>query len=265
MKLRLGTILCTAFCTLLSVSTADEISEFKVVVKRVEEGEIRYYHELLSGTERTNNGLNRSGLGSENQLDYPQPESGCGPTALLNILIWYEKYGLVDAKSREANPQRYKQQLFNTIDQQIVKVAETDRTTQKGTTSVQIGAALDELVQSGSANQLRMHTDFVDAPLKTSDFLNITKQFRAGYLVVEPKGNGRFVVPGDQAHAVTVLRCDRAGNITLGTWGQLYRGRLKMRGIEQWFIPSNPEQLELKIEKMIQFIPFKPLTTAANR
>ena len=128
-----------------------------------------------------------------------------------------------------------------------------------GTNSAEIGIALDQIVQAGSNKQLRIHTDFRQPPLKINDFRAVSKQFRAGYLVVQPKGNGRFIVPEDQDHAVTILRCDRAGNITLSTWGQIYRGRLKIRGDEQWFIPSDPEQLELRIKMLIQFIPFKPL------
>ncbi len=266
MSLLLRTIVCITACALLQLTSAEQISDFKIIVKRVEDdGETRYYHELISGIERTNSGLNRSGLGSENQLDYPQPESGCGPTALLNILIWYEKYGLVQAQHRDANPRDYKQKLFDTIDREIMGIAEADRMTLKGTSSAQVGIALDQLVQAGSNNQLRMHTEFRMPPLQTNDFREVTKQFRAGYLVVKPKGNGRFIVPENQDHAVTVLRCDLAGNITLSTWGQIYRGRLKMRDGSQWFIPSNPEQLELEIKKLIEFIPFKPVTTDAGR
>lgn len=252
-------------CVLVPLSVAEEIRDFKVVVKRIEEGKIRYYHQSVSGIERSNTGLNRSGLGSESQLDYPDPESGCGPTALLNILIWYEKYGLIEAQSREANPQRYKQQLFGLIDRQIADVAAISRTSQQGTNSPQIGIALDQLVQAGSKNQLRIHTDFRSAPLQTSDFLEITKQFRAGYLVVRPQSKGNIHVPENEDHAVTVLRCDRMGNITLSTWGKIYRGRLKMRGEEQWFIPSNSKHLEMRIKSLVQFIPFKPVTTAADR
>ncbi len=258
------TSLYILLCALSACCSAQGIEDFKVVVKRQIDGENRYYHELISGMERTNSGLNRSGLRSENQLDYPLPESGCGPTALLNILIWYEKYGLVEANNRNADPRAYKQELFRAIDSYILGIAQESREFTQGTNSAEIGMALDQLVQAGSKQELRIHTDFVKPPLKTTDFLEINKQFRAGYLVVKPKGNGKFIVPENQDHAVTVLRCDHAGNITLGTWGQIYRGRLQMRGEEQWFIPSNPEQLELKIKQMIQFIPFKPITTDAD-
>ena len=253
------------YFALLSLCNAEDVRDFKVLVKREMNGEVNYYQKRISGVERRNSGLNRSGLGSENQLDYPLPESGCGPTALLNILIWYEKYGLITASNRHADPRTYKQQLFNVIDRHIMAIAEQSRESAQGTNSAEVGMVLDQLVQAGSNRQLRIHTDLVKPPLNTKDFRDVTTQFRAGYLVVRPKSNGRTIVPDDQDHAVTVLRCDRAGNITLGTWGKFYRGRLKMRGHEQWFIPRDPEQLELQIKTLIQFIPFKPSTTREDR
>ena len=50
---------------------ADTISDFKVVVKRIEDGEIRYYQKLVSGIERMNSGLNRFRYGLRKSTGLP--------------------------------------------------------------------------------------------------------------------------------------------------------------------------------------------------
>lgn len=225
-------------------------------------GKNDYVYRTINGTERTNPALNRLSILSENQFYYPVPESGCGPTALLNILIWYEKFGLVKPFNRNADPRKYKLNLFNEIDRRINEKAGKQRTEDYGTNSLDAAIVMDDLVRELSGGKLRVHANKVKPPFKLKTFLEMLPNFRSGYVIVKPKYKNGFR-PDFSTHAVTFIRADRSGYITLGTWGEVYRGILRMRDGEQWFIPSDASQLELKILGMVQFIPFEP-TTPAN-
>ena len=59
-------------------------------------------------------------------------------------------------------------------------------------------------------------------------------------------------------HATVIIQADKKGYITLGTWGQRYHGVLEERSDGQWFIPKDPNQMELKVIRLVRFIPFQP-------
>lgn len=244
---------------MLSAQTQIKHHRFQVIEKRFDMQTLKtqYIYKHIYGSERTNNSLNRLSILSENQYNYPVPESSCGPTAMLNILIWYEKYGLITPFTRSADTDQYKQEFFKEIDRRILKYSGRERTEEVGTYSIDTMLVMDELVNELSNNRLRLHSKTISPPLKLKDFKDIMPNFRAGYLVVQSRDAKTKQLRPDR-HAVTFIRADRAGYITLGTWGQIYRGILKKEGVDQWFIPSNPEHRELKIINLIQFIPFEP-------
>jgi hypothetical protein len=238
--------------------------DFQVVERGIhkESGQMMFYLRTLRGSERANNSLNRLSILTENQQDYPTPESGCGPTAMLNILIWYEKYGLIEPYSREADLRLYKLKLFQDIDRRLRKQSGVIRTEESGINNMDAAMVMDAIVRERSEGAVRIHTDAIVAPLKLSDFLDSMQNFRSGYLIVAPKNRDTGELLND--HAVVVIRADRAGYITLATWGQLYRGLLKTRPDGQWFIPQDPTHMELKIHGLTRFIPFRP-TAPADR
>ena len=203
-----------------------------------------------------NYGLNRLSMLSEDQANYPIPESACGPTAMLNILIWYEKFGLIPPLYRDADLRHYKLNLFSEIDRRLIQQSGTIRTENAGVKNLDTAIVMDSIVKTRTKGALRIHTDVIAAPLKLADFLETTKNFRTGYLVVTPKSPETGELLND--HAVVVIRTDRAGYITLATWGQRYHGLLKKRTDGQWFIPQNPKHMELKVKGLTRFIPFKP-------
>ncbi len=250
--------------TWLSAKTALHTSLFSIVYQSYDSRtrQIEYYLQPIPGKERINNSLNRLSMISENQQNYPQPESGCGPTAMLNILVWYQKFGLIQPFTRESNPTSYKQKLFREIDRRLTKEAGHPRTENIGSASGHIAIVMDEMVRDQSNGQLRIQTQHIDPPLQLKDLLDTMPNFRAGYLMVTPKNpkTGEIM----QNHAVTLIRADRAGYITLGTWGQIYRGILRKRSDGQWFIPQDPNQYELKIIGMIRFTPFEPVVAASD-
>ena len=214
------------------------------------------------GTERRNNALNRSALLSEDQAHYPTPASGCAPTAMLNILIWYEKYGLIPPGNRHADSRSYKRKLFNEIDQQLTQLAGTARSASTGASSGHVAMVMDHIVRQRSGGTVRIHTDEVHAPLQTKDLLDLIPNFRAGYLIVRPQSRQTGALL--DFHAATVSHADRSGRLTIGTWGQRSTGRLQQRGGEQWFIPQDPDHLELKVDCLMRFIPFRPAAAHAN-
>lgn len=232
--------------------------EFHVIEQRIERDRTVYYLRTLHGVERTNNSLNRLSLLSENQLNYPNPESGCGPTAMLNLLVWYEKYGLINPLYRDADPARYKFKLFQEIDHRLTKQVGTVRTEEHGVRNLDIAMVIDSIVSERSKGKIRIHTDMINAPLKLNDFLESMKNFRSGYLIVVPEDPNTGELQND--HAAVIIRADRAGYITLATWGQRYHGLLKMKHKEQWFIPQDPSHMKLKVIALTRFIPFRPTT-----
>jgi hypothetical protein len=232
--------------------------DFQVVVPAPERDKATL--RIIRGDERKNNAQNRLSIISESQYDYPEPESGCGPIALLNTLIWYEKYGLIEPLFRDAEPESQKERLFAEIDRRLLQHSGVTRTELKGSRNMDIAVVLDTIVEEQSKGSLRIHTDYYEAPLRLQDLLQTMPNFRSGYLLGYPKHpqTGEMLT----LHAMTLIRADRAGYVTLATWGEKYRGLLRMRGGEQWFIPQSPQQAEVKIEGMQRFIPFAPIAGA---
>ena len=246
-------VLCS-LCLVLQTLVSEE-TEFQII--EYDNHQKKYFSNTLKGTECINpNPLNRLSMLSENQLNYPIPESACGPTAMLNILVWYEKFGLIKPLFRDASSRKYKLKLFTEIDLRLAKQSGQFRTEEVGILGVDSAIVMDAIVNDRSEGALRIHTDIIDAPLKLTDIFETTSNFRAGFLVVAPRDRASGKILDD--HAVAVIRADRAGFITLGTWGQHYHGLLKKRRDGQWFVPQNPKHLELQIKGLIRFIPFEP-------
>ncbi len=265
--LLLVTLLAFALTTPPSIASAGRAlveRDFQVVEqgKHKQSGEMRFYLRTLRGTECANNSLNRLSMLSEDQQNYPSPESGCGPTAMLNILVWYEKYGLVEPYYRDAELSLYKYKLFREIDRRLAKQAGMIRTEETGINNMDAAMVMDAIVRQRSKGEVHIHTDAIAAPLKLSDCLETMPNFRSGYLIVTPKDRNTGKLLND--HAATLIRADRAGYITLATWGKRYRGLLKKRADGQWFIPQDPTHMELKVHGLTRFIPFRPTTGAGQ-
>ncbi|MEM7791292.1 MAG: hypothetical protein AAF546_07815, partial [Verrucomicrobiota bacterium] len=235
--------------------------EFQLINRKFDQvtGKYQYFSEKIIGSEIPNNSLNRLNILSEDQFKYPDPLSGCGPTSMLNILIWYEKYGLIESMNRDSDTERYKQNLFREIDQRLNQQAGIPRAEMNGTNNYDAAMVMDALIKERSNGKLRLHTDFVDMPIELSDFLETMPNYRAGYLVVFPKNPETGTMM--DAHAVTLIRVDRAGYISIGSWGLIFRGLLKKVGDQQWLIAEeneNGNQVEFLVAGMMRFIPFQP-------
>ncbi|MFP4068820.1 MAG: hypothetical protein ACLFVC_01440 [Opitutales bacterium] len=216
-----------------------------------------FFQRSMRGSERILRGDARGAFLSENQADYPEPESGCGPTALLNLYIWYSKFGLLDESVRHSDLRQYKQLKFREIDQRMRALQKRSRTESGGTNTLEQIIVFDELLQSGSRKPLRLHFEIHRPPLATPDFIRLSRNYRAGLLSVRPKNpqTGRI----EPHHAVLVIRADTTGKITVANWGRFVHGRLRMRDDGQWFVPDDPTQHELRINHLTTLIPFTPM------
>ncbi len=231
---------------------------FYVAEKRWNREAQRYdfYRQGMHGTEVQLLTDARRHIQSESQGDYPEPESGCGPTALLNLYLWYTKYGLIKETIRHSDPKRYKQLKFQQIDRKIRDIQRQSRTRAGGTNTLQLIVALDEIMKDSGNQDTRIHFEIKNSPLETHDFLNITRGYRSGILSVRPFDKRRGTLGGN--HAVLVIAGDWSGRVTLANWGGYTNGRLVMRDGQQWFIAEEEDQPDFLIRRLTTLIPFKP-------
>lgn len=215
-----------------------------------------FYRRGMQGAEVPMRGEARRYFISENQRDYPEPASGCGPTALLNLYVWYSKFGLLNESIRHSNPQRYKQLKFRQIDRKIRNIQKQSRTQYGGTNTLASIVAMDELVQEYSRGPTRLHFEIKQPPLALKDFTKLSRNYRAGLLSVRPKDRQTGALLGN--HAVLCIRGDKGGMITIANWGEFSHGRLVARQDGQWFVPQDSSQHELKINNLTVLVPFTP-------
>jgi hypothetical protein len=222
-----------------------------------EKKKYEFYRKGMQGTEIPMRGDARRHFISENQSDYPEPKSGCGPTALLNLFVWYTKFGLLKESITHSNPETYKQLKFKQIDRILLDIQRQSRTRIGGTNTLAGIVAMDELVQQYSTRtNTRLHFEIKRPPLHQQDFTELSRNYRAGILSVRPKDkqSGELL----DNHAVLCIQGDRSGMITLANWGEFSHGRIVTRPDGQWFLPSNPDQYELRINNLTTLIPFIP-------
>ncbi|MDQ8194186.1 hypothetical protein QEH59_07105 [Coraliomargarita sp. SDUM461004] len=222
-----------------------------------------FYRVGMLGNECIVNGDIRRYFLSENQSHYPEPASGCGPTALLNLYIWYTKFGLIQESIRHSDPARYKQLKFQEIDRRIAELQGQARSPTTGTNTLEQVLAIDEIVQSShSRAPVRIHFEYKQAPLTIRDFIELSRNYRAGILSVRPKDSQTGTLMSH--HAVLVIRGDTSGKISIANWGQFSHGRLVAKSDGQWFIPDTPDQHELLINQLTTLIPFIPTHTSTS-
>jgi hypothetical protein len=215
-----------------------------------------FYRRGMHGAEVPMRGEARRYFISENQADYPEPKSGCGPTALLNLYVWYSKFGLLDESIRHADPQRYKQLKFRQIDRKIRDIQKESRTEYGGTNTLASIVAMDELVREYSKRSTRLHFAIKKPPLSLKDFTELSRNYRAGILSVRPKHPQTGKLLGN--HAVLCIRGDRGGMITIANWGEFSHGSLVQREDGQWFVPKDGTQHEMRINNLTTLVPFIP-------
>lgn len=192
---------------------------------------------------------------SEYQGDYPDPQSGCGPTAILDWLIWYENFGLVPRLNRTSDLNAYKHATFNQIDQKITEVKGQSRAS-NGTNLLEMVVVFDSIIQELSQGRTRLDFQIKQAPLHLRDFLNMTSDYRAGILVVQPQDP--ITKQLEKLHAVAVISADTDGVIATANWGQYWIGELVLRSDGQWLVSRDPSHQDMKIVALLTLTPFTP-------
>jgi hypothetical protein len=231
---------------------------FSVIEKKWNAREERYafYRIGMDGKESRNINDVRRFILSENQANYPEPESACGPIALLNLYVWYAKFGLIKESVQHADLRAYKQLKFKEIDQKIAGIRGRPRDGDSGTNSIEQVMAMDALLQENGPSNLRLHSSFKLAPLTHADFAKVSIRYRAGILSAYPLDlqTGQLL----PSHAVLVVRADTSGTITIANWGEFIHCRLVNKPDGQWLIPNDTRYHPLKIIQLTSLIPFKP-------
>lgn len=240
------------------ISRSEPVYPFYVVEKKWDSrtNSTGFFRVGMNGDECSNPQNVRRYILSENQAKYPTPESACGPIALLNLYVWYSKFGLIKETVRHSDPEKYKQLKFLEIDQMITKARGSSRSLNAGTSHLEQVVAMDTLLNDNSEGDIRLHSVSKNPPLSNRDFTEISIRYRAGILAVQPLDlrTGQLM----DGHAVLVIRGDLSGKITVANWGEFIHCSLVNKPDGQWLMPSNPEQNPLKIQLLTSLIPFRP-------
>ena len=236
----------------------DETSSFSVVEAIAHSREIRFVRRQASGREwfGTEPGEWRRAVPSYHQTDFPEPESGCGPIAILNWLTWYQNIGMLTKNIDQPGTKLRARHNHRLIEKEIVSLRNKTTGLRGGTTSLEIICAFDRIVNRLSSRSIRLAYEVHDAPMSMDDLTRFTRGFRSAILLVRPVNpkTGQL----ESLHAVSVVAGDRAGYLMLNNWGERLHGALRNEADGQFFAPSNIDSPRLKIEQLICLIPFTP-------
>ncbi len=193
---------------------------------------------------------------SYHQLDFPEPESGCGPVAILNWLTWYQDLGMLTKSIDWLGTDMRADDNHRLIEEEIVSLRNRTTGLRGGTTSLEIICAFDRIVNRLSNQRIRLGYEVYDVPLSIDDLTRFTRGFRSAILLVRPVNpeTGKL----ESLHAVSVVAGDRAGYLMLNNWGERLHGALRNEPNGQFFSPSNVESPRLKLEQLICLVPFIP-------
>ncbi len=230
------------------------------VLEAVREGtEIRFQSRRMQGVELTGSRADaRRRVPSMNQRDFPEPESGCGPIAIVNWLLWMQNEGILRKPMEGSNDWVLAHYNFRSVEREIfgLRGERSDRL-RGGSNILEIAAAMDRIVYQLSAGAIRMHNERFDAPIRVNDWVQFTRGHRVGILVcriVEDPATRRL----GGYHAVSLVAGDRGGGVMLNNWGEQVYGVLRNERDGQFFYPENVSQPPLKVEYAVCFIPFRP-------
>ncbi len=210
------------------------------------------------GVECAISSADRGILLSEHQINYPIPESGCGVTAVLDWLLWYQGSGLVSRSNQYIDAEMYKRRTFDLIDRRIYQLRGRFRTAKDGANTHELIVAFDSIVYQLSNGKIRLSPNITQAPLSYRTLLEETRALRAGILITRVYDGRKRVAPEGSYHAVALVRTDSTGRVSIGNWGDYQHGRLVMRADGQWFVPDNGAPVILKVESLITLVPFRP-------
>lgn len=208
------------------------------------------------GAECQNPYVERGAILSEHQANYRAAASGCGPTAILDWLIWYQNFGLVPRSTQHSDLEAYKRITFDLIDRRIAELRGRYRTDFEGANTAEIIVVFDQLVRELSQGKIRLDGEVKDAPLSRHDLLEQSRNYRAGILITQVYDPAAPPMGG--YHAVAVVRTDTEGRVSIANWGKYDHGHLVTKPDGQWFASEDGSSPSLKVRSLLTFIPFQP-------
>jgi len=198
---------------------------------------------------------------SENQRDYPEPESGCGPTAILNWILWYQNFDLLRKPVESPDPSFLKRLDFGMIEDEIVSLRDGDRSLRGGANVLEIIAAIDRVAARLSNGRVRMHYERHPAPLSINDLLRFTRGYRGAILVGRPVDPSTGELTG--FHAVSAVAGDTSGYVMINNWGKKLYGAIRNEDDGQYFRPQGDGEWPIRLEYLVCFTPIVPANPEA--
>jgi hypothetical protein len=217
---------------------------------------VRFLKKGHDGVECVNPNAERAWILSEYQKNFRAPESGCGVTAVLDWVIWYQGVGLIPRSTQHSDLETYKRITFDLIDRKIAELRGRYRGPGSGANISELIVAFDSVVRELSGGKIRLHHEIKQAPLSQRDLLEQTRSYRAGILIVrvyDPK-----TPPMGGYHAVALVRTDTTGRVSIANWGKYEHGRLVDQPDGQWFKTEDGSQPPTKVESLVTLVPFYP-------
>lgn len=191
------------------------------------------------------------------QEDFPEPETGCGPAAMLNWLLWLEAQRALRFP-REWTTAATPRQLYEAIETTLAEIRRESTPGKRGPMRTdELVAVMDRLVREYSDGALRLAPEVFEAPVKISDLITFNRGYRCGFLVGEVLDDEA----SDQStlsHVVSLVAADRQGGVMLNNWGARVYGHLRNEAGQQVFRARNADHPPMRIDCVIRLIPFSP-------
>lgn len=224
-------------------------------------GAVRFFPFRMEGTEIRGAGAEaRRHVPAMNQRDFPEPESGCGPTAVLNWMLWMQDQHLLGTPRETHGLEARALAGFQRIEEEIRRLRGTEAGGSRGgSNEFEIISAMDRLAYQLSSGDVRMAYRRFHAPLKMAEVLEFTTGYRSGILigrVVEDRATGQL----GEYHALNLVAGDRSGYLMVNNWGERVYGALRTEPDGQYFYASTADHPPIKVERALCFVPFRPAT-----
>lgn len=244
-----------AFGVMGGATSAACAQRWEAVEWRVKDGRGQFYRTTFSGEEVVlRRGDARRRVPAFHQKNFPEPESGCGPTAVLNWMLWMRELGCFGEAENGADSAVFARHIFWEIDREIREMRKEDLPSRNGSNRAQIAAAMDRLARDWSGGTVRMAVRAYETPLKMVDLLSFIRGQRAGILIGQVVENAQTGEAGD-FHALNLVAVDRGGGLMVNNWGERVYGYLRTYPDGQYFYPENAEQAGLKIIEALCMVP----------
>lgn len=179
----------------------------KIYVRSItRDSKIKFTHPTLNDTERLL-------IPSLNQVNFGNTDSNCGPNAVANFLLWWDKEGVL--------PLPYKHKDLDDLADKLHKDLESAMRSKNGTSYGELAKGLDKFfIKKKIHHKYNRKVERLDPTIENLE--KATKGDTMSVLSVQTLKNNRF----DEGHYISVISC-KDGIITFNTWGHKFTGKLK--------------------------------------